>query len=374
VSAPDSALPETTPATTSGRDEILRFRLSERQMHWAVAVPFMICYATAVVLLTVYNAHPQRPLRTPISWIHRASGLALFFLPLWSVIQHWHDLSVHRINIGEVWRWTLADVKWLFLMGPSTINKNIALPEQGKFNAAEKINFMVLTATVPVYICTGLLIWFHQFVFVAWVIHLSLAATATVLMGGHIFMATVNPDTRVGLSGMVTGLVDRHWASHHYGRWYKEQFVEPVAAVLSDVSSAALEPVDVLTSAAPATLEPVVAALPEVEPAALEPAQVLVSVAADDQARPAGWRPLWTSALQNLPRFDRAQARLNPDSMAAIELARELDQLGRRFELDPVYALPRDLRSNSAPSLIDDLDDVEEPIMMSVQAADSAGC
>jgi hypothetical protein len=37
-------------------------------------------------------------------------------------------------------------------------------------------------------------------------------------------MATVNPDTRVGLSGMITGYVDRHWAQHHYRHWYNEHF------------------------------------------------------------------------------------------------------------------------------------------------------
>lgn len=39
-------------------------------------------------------------------------------------------------------------------------------------------------------------------------------------------MATINPDTRVGLPGMTTGMVDRQWASHHYGRWYREHFTE----------------------------------------------------------------------------------------------------------------------------------------------------
>lgn len=33
-------------------------------------------------------------------------------------------------------------------MGFAAINKNIELPEQGKFNAAEKINFMTLMGNV----------------------------------------------------------------------------------------------------------------------------------------------------------------------------------------------------------------------------------
>lgn len=225
-----NALPEVTD------DEILRFRTSERQMHWAVAIPFMICYSTAIVLITIYNPHPERPYRAVVSWIHRGSGLALFTLPLWTIIQHWYDAAIHRENIWEVWRWTVADLKWLFLMGPSTISKKIVLPDQGKFNAAEKINFMMLMTTLPLYLVSGLAIWFHQYVFSAWVLHLSLAAIATVLMGGHIFMATVNPDTRVGLSGMVTGYVSRHWASHHYAHWYRKNY-----PIVVSVKGAAIE-------------------------------------------------------------------------------------------------------------------------------------
>ena len=77
---------------------------------------------------------------------------------------------------------------------------------------------MVLTATYPLYIVTGLLIWLPGVAFLSWMIHLIMAAMATPLILGHIFMATVNPDTRVGLSGMISGFVDRHWAEHHYRR------------------------------------------------------------------------------------------------------------------------------------------------------------
>ncbi len=37
-------------------------------------------------------------------------------------------------------------------------------------------------------------------------------------------MATINPDTRKGLPGMISGHVDRQWAKHHYTRWYRENF------------------------------------------------------------------------------------------------------------------------------------------------------
>lgn len=210
--------------------KILRFRNSERLMHWAIAIPFLVCYATAVIMVVVYNPDPQRPFRDVFSWTHRISAVCLVVFPLLAAIICRRDYRVYFNNIKQAWIWTIEDVKWLALMGLAAINSKIELPEQGKFNAAEKINFMVLVGTYPLYIATGAAIWLTDGAFAPWLIHFAMAVIATPLLAGHIFMATVNPDTKVGLSGMISGYVDRAWAKHHYGRWYRSNFSEPVAA------------------------------------------------------------------------------------------------------------------------------------------------
>lgn len=208
-------------------NEILRFRASERHLHWAIAVPFKVCYLTALILVTVYNPHPHRPLREVVSWVHRLSGVCLALLPPFAIAWHWRDFRTHFHNVRGAWSWSADDVKWLLLVAPAAVTRRVTLPDQGKFNAAEKINLMVLTATYPVYLVTGVTIWFFGPPFVSWLVHFSLAITATPLLLGHVFMATVNPDTRVGLQGMLTGLVDREWARHHYRRWYDEHYGKP---------------------------------------------------------------------------------------------------------------------------------------------------
>jgi len=201
-------------------DQVLRFRTCERHLHWAVALPFMVSLGTAVILVAVYNPQPDRPYRELVSSIHKISGICLIVLPLLAALVHRRELMVHFENIREVWSWSRADVRWLMLAGPAAVNPKVQLPPQGKFNAAEKINFMVLTSTYPLYILTGVLIWVPSMAILAWFLHFSMAVAATPLMVGHIFMATINRDTRVGLSGMVSGFVDRHWARHHYRLWY----------------------------------------------------------------------------------------------------------------------------------------------------------
>ena len=221
--------PVAVPAPAPRPARILRFHPSERAMHWAIAIPFMLCVASATILVFVYNPDPSRPFRAFFSWIHRLSGLALAILPLVSAHRRRRDWALHVANVNEAWNWTLDDLRWLARMGLAAVSSRVRLPEAGKFNAAEKLNFMMVMTVTPLLAVTGFLIWLPGIAFYSWLVHFTLAAAAVPLMLGHVFMATINPDTRVGLSGMVSGYVDRGWAEHHYPRWYRQHFGGPRA-------------------------------------------------------------------------------------------------------------------------------------------------
>lgn len=203
---------------------ILRFRKSERMLHWSIAIPFLVCFASALILVIFYNPHPQRAYRLVFSLLHRMSGACLLVMPAVTALRNRSDHRIHFHNIKEAFTWMADDVKWLFLMGAATLSSKVSLPEQGKFNAAEKLNFIMVLCTYPLFIASGLILWRLHVAFAAWMLHVGMAAVAAPLVLGHIFMATINPETRVGLSGMLTGYVDRHWAKHHYTRWYRQQF------------------------------------------------------------------------------------------------------------------------------------------------------
>lgn len=192
-------------------------------MHWAIAVPFLVCYTTALILVFVYNPDPSRPFRAAFSWTHRLSGVAFIVLPLLAAARSKGDFRLHLYNVRQAWVWTLDDMKWLALMGLAAISSKVKLPDQGKFNAAEKMNFMVLMGTYPLYIVTGLLVWLPGIAFFSWALHVLMALIATPLVLGHLYMALINPSSRKALGGMIGGFVDRQWAKHHYGRWYREQ-------------------------------------------------------------------------------------------------------------------------------------------------------
>ena len=213
----------------SKSSKILRFRKSERHLHWAIAIPFMICYATALILVFFYNPNPLRPYREIFSVVHRISAVCLVVLPMLAILKSRKDLRMYFYNIKQAWVWSFEDIKWLGVMGLAAISKRFKLPDQGKFNAAEKINFMMLMSTYPLYIITGMFIWLTEGALLSWLIHFGMALIATPLLAGHKFMALVNPETRIGLSGMITGFVDRQWAKHHYTNWYRDHYEESPA-------------------------------------------------------------------------------------------------------------------------------------------------
>lgn len=206
---------------TSPGSKVLRFAESERALHWGLAAPFILSFATGIILLVFYNADPSRAGRSLFSSLHRLSGIGFSILPMLALLKGRHDIRIHLYNIKQAWTWIYDDFKWLAMMGLAAISSKFVLPEQGKFNAAEKLNFMVLMSTYPLYVITGILMWLLPLAVLSWIAHCLMALMATPLILGHLYMALINKDTRPGLEGMISGHVDRQWAKHHYRRWYR---------------------------------------------------------------------------------------------------------------------------------------------------------
>ncbi len=220
---PEPAAPvKDPPAAPPPSPKILRFAKSERLLHWSIAGPFLVSFGSALILVGVYNFDPSRPFRIVFATIHRVSGVCLITLPMLAAFKIRGDVRLHLYNIRQAWIWMFDDFKWLALMGLAALNSRIKLPEQGKFNAAEKLNFMVLMVTYPLYVITGLMMWLTHLAVLCWILHFLMATMATPLVLGHIYMAVLNPASRTGLQGMISGYVDRQWAKHHYRRWYRE--------------------------------------------------------------------------------------------------------------------------------------------------------
>jgi formate dehydrogenase subunit gamma len=222
VAAPAASQPPAS--ATPAPSMILRFLPAERLLHWALAGPFMLLYLSAGLLLLFFGEPYPRHFHDALMIAHRTFGVLLIVLPPLALVLGSTDHRIHFENMREGWCWKAADIRWLLLFPKNAVNPKIELPEQGKFNAAEKLNFMMVSAFYPLYIVTGIMVWMPGIPIFAYLAHYAMAVVGIPLVLGHVYMATVHPSTRVGLSGMFTGWVDRGWAKHHYRQWYRRHF------------------------------------------------------------------------------------------------------------------------------------------------------
>ncbi len=233
-------------------EKVQRFRRCERMLHWAIAVPFLLCAASAIVLVLVYNLHPLRPHRALFSWIHRLSGACLVTIPVLVVFRNRRDRTTYLENVREAWSWGRDDLRWLSLQVAAAAGREVTLPEAGKFNAGQKMNLMMVMLAWPLLAATGATIWLADVPFVAWIFHFLVATIALPIVAGHIYLAVIHPGTRKGLPGMITGFVDREWARHHYPRWYRERFGSRSGVGIGGGGSRPLESGDLKRFEAPA--------------------------------------------------------------------------------------------------------------------------
>jgi len=99
------------------------------------------------------------------------------------------------------------------------------LPEQGKFNAGQKLVFKSAAILLVLLLISGLVIWRAYYslpvdlVRIAVVVH---AASATLLIAiilVHIYAAIWVKDT---FRAMGSGKVSRAWARQHHRAWYRD--------------------------------------------------------------------------------------------------------------------------------------------------------
>ncbi|MEZ4457054.1 MAG: hypothetical protein R2882_10980 [Gemmatimonadales bacterium] len=147
-SQPESG-PRADRATPQTGARILRFLDSERALHWALAVPFLLLYFSAAMMLVFWGEPQPRTMRAAFATFHKLAGIGLLVLPPLALLRGRREWRVHLANVREAWSWDRSDIHWLMLIPIAAVNHRVTLPDQGKFNAAEKLNFMMLSATYP---------------------------------------------------------------------------------------------------------------------------------------------------------------------------------------------------------------------------------
>jgi formate dehydrogenase subunit gamma len=205
------------PAATDSQ-ELTRFSLAERVVHWTLAVLMLVCVATAAIL---YNGFLAVPIghRRLVELVHVYTGFALP-VPLLAGL----GFAAYRADLGRLNRFRPTDWQWL----RSRSRRDGAI-RVGKFNAGQKLNAALTAGSVVVLLGSGLLMFFPDLARLSWrtgatLVHDWFALGLGLLICGHIGQALRDPEAR---RGMRTGRVSARWALREHRDWIDETTSRP---------------------------------------------------------------------------------------------------------------------------------------------------
>jgi len=188
---------------------ILRFTVTERAAHWLTAAAFGVMLVSGTMVPHHWSV-ASVPFDVHVgAAIVLVSGLATLLL------------SPSRRTLRRTARdlTTVEDGDREWLRGaPVRALRGGPAPPAGRFNAGQKVNFVLVSLGLAGLYATGLaLVLFGRGP--QGPLH-HLAAIAMVgVVAAHVYMGVLNPGTRHALRGMTLGDVDGEWAAHHHPRW-----------------------------------------------------------------------------------------------------------------------------------------------------------
>jgi formate dehydrogenase gamma subunit len=191
---------------------VLRFTRSERAFHWLVAVAFFVLLLSGLLMGKPGSLH------NVLYTMHLASGGVLVgglaLILLWG---NRRALSQTRRDLSTL---DALDRQWLARV-PAAVFKHSPETSAGRFNAGQKLNFMLVTVLFAALFASGIgliITGSHPVNPVFKAAHVVAAYTALVLVAGHLYMALINPSTRPALRGMISGKVDAAWVRKYHTR------------------------------------------------------------------------------------------------------------------------------------------------------------
>jgi formate dehydrogenase subunit gamma len=194
---------------------VLRFTRSERAVHSLIAVAFFSLLISGLVVGRRGKFHNVMYAWHLVSAGALVAGVALVFVA--------GNRRALKGSARDLLQLGAEDRRWL-ARAPSRTLAQAPMPATGRFNAGQKLNFVSVCVLLAALYVSGVDTIVegtqHNLIFA---VHKVATIAASILVAGHIYMAIVKRDTRAALRGMLTGEVDREWASEHYPGWTSAQ-------------------------------------------------------------------------------------------------------------------------------------------------------
>jgi formate dehydrogenase subunit gamma len=195
---------------------VVRYSLSERVLHWFVALTFIYLMLSGFAL-----GYPR------MAWLYDILGGG-------QTVRFVHPIVGAAFSVGIVvmlfiWLRDMmfddSDRAWASDLR-NYVREGHSSVDIGRFNAGQKGYFWFAIATGVLLLLTGIPLWFPALMSAGWNQSARLVHHVLFLLtvGGfivHVYMSTVMlPGTMPGMTG---GRVTRAWAAWHHPNWFRRQ-------------------------------------------------------------------------------------------------------------------------------------------------------
>lgn len=207
-------------------ERLRRFALVERLAHWTYATFFLVALALGLLMWIPKTRVWLSGSRQQVSHLHGGMGLLMVVVPL--LLFLFTDRRRLAKNVHEIDLWDRDDRVWFWraLRGYTVLRRE--MPPQGRFNAGQKANAIVVAAMALGFVVTGSLLlaaprlpaWL---VSRALLLHQILAIAAVALFVGHLLHALSTSHGRDSLRAMTGGTMSESVARERHEKWWRRQ-------------------------------------------------------------------------------------------------------------------------------------------------------
>ena len=203
---------------TDRREMIVRYNASERTKHWVVAISFVLLTLSGLALF-----HPAMFWLSDLfgggTWtriLHPFIGIVMFVAFLLLIMSLWRD---NRFNERD-WQWLK---QWRDVVN----NREENVPEVGRYNAGQKLLFVVLLVCMFGLLLSGFAIWRPYFAPYFPIGLIRLAATVHAICAFAIICAIIihvyaGIWVKGSVQAMTRGTVTPGWAWKHHRAWFRD--------------------------------------------------------------------------------------------------------------------------------------------------------
>ncbi|MEW6730900.1 MAG: cytochrome b/b6 domain-containing protein [Acidobacteriota bacterium] len=207
---------------TKNEDRVERIKFHERLSHTINAIGFLLAAGTGLVLF--FKGLKKLSGGTRSRQLHRVGAALMIVAPFVVWLKDWNGW---RETWREISHFTPEDREFIRKIPLYLLGFPQHMPPQGKFNAGQKLNFLVVTANAFGFTITGGLLMMRRQLPERLFPYLIIAHDVQAIIGicgfmAHAYLALLHPDTRPSLRAIIDGTVPTEYALSHHPHWYKQ--------------------------------------------------------------------------------------------------------------------------------------------------------